>query len=310
MATRNTENTALVLSGGGAKGAFQAGALQVLRDRGYRFDVVSGVSVGTLNGAMVAAGRLDELIEVWKNIGPEQVYRERSLFSIARRYLTYKLGWAGPPLAKFDNDPLRSLMAGQLLGLRTTVPFYFGFVRLETGEYVKATIEKGREEPLNQNDIDRMLASTAIPVVFDPVISRDSVWVDGGLRNISPIADILPHNPSRLILIPTEPISGDPGREEVKDILQIAFRSINTMLDEIFREDIDRFLSINRLVKQAEQQNVRLHKADGSPYRYIEPIIIAPEEPLGHALDFDNRQVREMMQKGREIAENVLNSNQ
>lgn len=302
----DTSTTALVLSGGGAKGAFQVGALQVLKEQGVTFDAISGVSVGTLNGAMLATGQFAELVTIWENLSPRQVLTEHSLLGIARRYLTYKLGFGKPPVSRFDNAPLERLMRRHLLGKSVSKPFHFGFVTLETGEYVQAVIRQTGGHTIDDMDVKRVLASTAIPVMFKPVFVNDSVWVDGGLRNISPIAQVLPYNPGRVIIIPTEPLGGEPGAEEVRDIIDIALRAINTMLDEIFREDIDRFLSVNRLVRQAEEQDAVLRKENGTSYRYFEPLVIAPEEGLGSGLNFENSNVRTMMEKGRKRALQVL----
>ena len=56
---------ALALSGGGAKGAFQVGALRALAARGISFDLFTGVSVGALNAALAARGKLDDLEAFW-----------------------------------------------------------------------------------------------------------------------------------------------------------------------------------------------------------------------------------------------------
>lgn len=300
------KTTGLVLSGGGAKGAFQAGALQVLKEKGYHFEIISGVSVGTLNGAMLATDQFDTLIRVWENLSTEDVLREQSLFSIARKYLAFKIGLGKAPLSKFNNEPLRQLLREHLFGQKVTIPFYFGFVKLETGEYVQAVIQQNDDHTIDDMDLKRVLASTAIPVIFNPVLQGDSVWVDGGLRNISPIKEVLPYNPDRIIIIPTQPLEDSRKPADVKDIINIAFQAINTMLDEIFEEDIDRFLCINNLVKQAEKENITLRKSNGNPYKYIEPIIIAPEKSLGDALNFDNANLNNLLRLGRRRAEEVL----
>ncbi len=301
----NDRKTALVLSGGGAKGAWQAGVLQVLLEEGFEFDVLSGVSVGTLNGSMLATGQFDTLIRIWENLRPGQVRTEQSLFTIARKYLAYRIGLGKPPVSKFNNEPLQRMMREHLLGREVKLPFYFGFVKLETGDYVKATVRRG-EHAIDEGDLRRLLASTAIPVVFNPVQAGGSVWVDGGLRNISPIKEVLPHGPDRVVIIPTEPLDHVSTDEEVRDIINIAFRTITVMLDEIFQEDIDRFLSINRLVEQAEAEGVTLRKSDGSAYKHVEPLIIAPEESLGSALNFENANVRQLLERGRRRAREVL----
>lgn len=301
------KTTAVVLSGGGAKGAFQAGVLQVLREKGYRFDMISGVSVGSLNGAMLATNQLPRLIDIWENLSPDQVLREQSLFTIARKFLSYKIGLGKPPLSKFNNAPLQQLMREHLLNKKVTIPFHFGFVKLETGEYVQAVVRQDNNHKIDEADLSRILASTAIPVIFNPVIQGDSIWVDGGLRNISPIKEVLPFNPDRVVIIPTEPLEEAPEAAEVRDIIHIAFQAITIMLDEIFEEDIDRFLSINRLVKQAETEGVTLTKSNGDSYKYIEPLIIAPEIKLGNAIDFENYRLRDLLELGRERALEVLN---
>lgn len=304
MQTENT--TAVVLSGGGAKGAFQAGALQVLKENGYRFDIVSGVSVGSLNGAMLATDQLPTLIEIWENLSPELVLREQSLFTIARKYLSYKIGLGRPPLSKFNNAPLQQLMREFLLNKKVTIPFHFGFVKLETGAYIQAVVRHDNNHKIDEADLKRILASTAIPVIFNPVMQGDSVWVDGGLRNISPIKEVLPFNPDRVIIIPTEPLEEATEAAEIRDIINIAFQAITIMLDEIFEEDIDRFLSINRLVEQAEKEGVTLKKSNGDPYKYIDPLIIAPKNGLGSAIDFENNRLRDLLELGRERALEVL----
>ncbi len=298
--------TALVLSGGGAKGAFQAGALEVLREAGYKYKAISGISVGSLNGVMLATNQFDKLIKIWQSITSDKVYNMTSLVALARRYLSYKLGLSAPPVSRYHNKPLRELMQRYLLDKKVTLPFHFGYVKLESGVYVKAVVRRSDNHKIDQADLDRLLASTAMPVYFNPVEIGDSMAVDGGLRNISPIKEVLPHNPDRMVIIPTEPFGSDPVTTEVRDILEIAFRSIDIMLDEIFQEDIDRFLAVNRLVQQAESEGLTLTKSNGTPYKYIKPILIDPEKHLGDAMDFGNKRVKEMMDYGRKRAREVL----
>jgi len=300
------QTTALVLSGGGSKGAFQVGALEVLKDAGFTFDTISGVSVGSLNGAMLATDQLDKLINVWQHITPNQVLRKHSLVSLARQYLTYKIGISAPPVSRYTNKPLKELMQRHLVGQKIRIPFHFGYVKLESGKYIQAVIRQSDGHLINQNDLNRVLASTAIPVYFNPVHLGNSTDVDGGLRNISPIKEVLAYHPDRLIIIPTRPLNKEPAATDLRDILDIAFRSINIMLDEIFHGDIDRFLVINRLAQQAEKQDITLTKSDGSSYKYIKPIIIDPKDSLGDGLDFSNHRVREMLDLGRQRAREVL----
>ena len=54
----------LVLEGGGAKGAYQAGAIKALLDNDYKFDLITGTSIGAINGAFLVQGNFDEIYEL------------------------------------------------------------------------------------------------------------------------------------------------------------------------------------------------------------------------------------------------------
>ena len=69
----------LIMSGGGAKGAFQAGVIEQLNRQDWDPDAVAGISVGALNGVMVATGQSDNLIEIWQNLREEQVLKKRRI---------------------------------------------------------------------------------------------------------------------------------------------------------------------------------------------------------------------------------------
>lgn len=68
--------TALVLSGGGAKGAYEAGCIRALQEMGYEFDLVCGTSIGALNGLLVAQKDFDSMYRMWEELSIEQVMKE------------------------------------------------------------------------------------------------------------------------------------------------------------------------------------------------------------------------------------------
>ena len=68
MTSKKTEKTALVLSGGGSRGAYQAGAWRALDELGIKFDMVVGVSVGAINGAMVVQNERQFSEDLWRRI--------------------------------------------------------------------------------------------------------------------------------------------------------------------------------------------------------------------------------------------------
>lgn len=298
---------ALVLSGGGAKGAYQVGALEVFFDRGYEFDVLSGVSVGALNGAMIASQQFPALQQLWESISRSDVLKSRTLGGVIKKFALYKIGLADPPRGLNDHAPLKRLLSSHLLGQEIDIPFHFGFVSLQEGNYVNATIRRNGHK-IDEDDILRVLASSAIPVQFDPVDFYGQVLVDGGIRNISPIAEVLPYNPDEIVIIPTEPIGDRQEDKKVNDILEIAKRTIDVMLEEIFKEDIKRFVQINRLVGQAEQHGLTLDKPNGMPYKFINSHIVAPKELLGDSLDFDRDKIEERYERGKKRAEEILDN--
>lgn len=302
---KESKKIALVLSGGGAKGAFQAGALDAFFEHGYEFDALSGVSVGALNGAMIATKQFDELQKLWKTITQRDILHSRSLGEVIKQFVLYKIGISEPPRGLNNLSPLKRLLSNHLFGKEIRIPFHFGFVVLENGNYVNATIRQEGHR-IDEDDILRVLASSAIPFQFDPVDFYEQTLVDGGIRNVSPIAQVLPYNPDEIVIIPTKPLDGRQEEAEVDDILQIGKRSIDVMLDEIFIEDIKRFVQINRIVGQASQQGVTLKRPDNTSYKYVESYIVAPSQTLGDSLDFREEVLQERYDRGRQRAREVL----
>lgn len=295
----------MVLSGGGARGAFQVGVLDVFCKQGYEFDMVSGVSVGALNGAMIATRQFTELQQLWRTIRKEDILRSRSLGEVIQQFVLYKIGIADPPRGLNNLTPLKRLLSNHLFGKEIHIPFHFGFVPLESGHYVNATIRREGHR-IDEDDILRILASSAIPFQFDPVDFYDQTLVDGGIRHISPIAQVLPYNPDEIVVIPTKPLDGRQEEAEVDDILQIGQRAIDVMLDEIFIEDIQRFVQINRLVGQANRQGITLKKPGNTPYKHINATIVAPTQILGDSLDFGEEILQKRYERGKERAREVL----
>jgi len=71
------EKIGLVLGGGGAKGAFAAGALKAIYDKIYPkwFDIVSGTSIGAFNGVLASLGQVDKMVSLWRKLEAKNIYR-------------------------------------------------------------------------------------------------------------------------------------------------------------------------------------------------------------------------------------------
>ena len=291
-----TKKTALVLSGGGAKGAFQVGAEKYAREvRGYQWDIIAGVSVGALNGGMLAMEKYERLLEIWNTISEDQVYTGG--FNL---WSTIKLLFGAKSF--YGNEPLRRLLNQEFEPGEIKVDLRVGAVSLVTGEYV----EFRSEDP---NLIEAVLASTAIPIIWEPVnvSQQHRSMVDGGVRNISPIGDVLDSEPDEIVIINCNPENFDVLPKPPGNIVEIGQRTLDILLNELFRNDMREFVRINHLVEEAAARGVTLHHpTSGRPLKYYNCKIIEPDYPLGDTLDFNQEVVQRSLQAGVEKARQVL----
>jgi NTE family protein len=289
---------ALVLSGGGARGAFQCGAEKYAREvKGYHWDIIAGVSVGALNGAMLAMQKYQRLFEVWNTVANDQVYTGGfNLLSIIRLLLGAK--------SFYGNEPLQRMLAREFEPDKITADLRIGAVSLVSGEYVEF---RGDHPQLKE----AVLASTVMPIIWTPVDVSTMYpgMVDGGVRNISPIGDVLDVDPDEIVIIncsaqAPEALANPPG-----DVVKIGMRTLDLLLNELFQSDLREFLRINALVQQAAAQGVTLrHPTSDRPLKYYECKIIEPEGPLGDVLDFSQPAVQHSLQAGLARARQVLES--
>ena len=179
---------ALCLQGGGAKGAFQAGALKALTEHGYRFNCAVGASVGSLNAAMLCLGKVDELYRIWQELDFSDVLPiERnqegklSLRSVASAAI------GAIRSSGVDTSRIRSILekcvdedAVRASSVR------FGLVTVKE-EGKNHTLCKLFIEDIPKGQlIDYMMASAALP--FFKKVEIDGVrYLDGGMMDNLPI---------------------------------------------------------------------------------------------------------------------------
>lgn len=202
--------TALVLTGGGARAAYQVGVLQALqsirrdsgeRRRGNPFPIICGTSAGAIN-AMALACQADHyelalrsMIEVWRNLRTEQVYRADSLGVIrsGAKWLTlFSVGWAlarwrrARPRSLLDNDPLRDLLPqlfqmerldelmaqGHVDAVAVTASSYTTGQHVTFYDSARPIEPWARSQRISVRDkmtFEHLMASSAIPFVFPAV---------------------------------------------------------------------------------------------------------------------------------------------
>ena len=268
--------TALALYGGGGKGAFQVGVEEVLREEyGLSWDGIFGVSVGALNGAMLAARREPLLKEIWLSLENRDVYTGRVgpwsalLFALGiRRSLT-------------SNLPIRRRVEALLPGLEFVVPLRAVWVDLVSGQTRIAS-------PEDPHFTEALIASAGIPVVWEPVHMPHlgSHGVDGGVGDASPVGTAAAHfDADRVVVVTCRP-SRLPRRDDFRHGVNVLRRSLDIIQQELADRDIEGARRINRLLARGAWP---LLSGEGRPYKHVEMIVIDPTEPLGDTLDFSAR---------------------
>jgi len=290
------KKTALILSGGGAKGAFQAAAEKYAREeKGYKWDIIAGVSVGALNGTMLAMGKYQRLWEIWNSISNDQVYTGGfNLWSLI------KVAFGARSF--YGNEPLWKMLQAEMDPALIQSDLRVGSVSLVSGEYVQFT----KSEPQLAKVV---LASTVMPIIWTPVDISPAYrgMVDGGVRNITPIGDVLDLDPDEIVIINCGPEDESLLPAPPPNVAQIGLRTLDILLNQIFRSDMDQFTRINALVREAESHGVILHNRTGDKaLKYFECKIIEPTTSLDDTLDFSQPAVQRSIQAGRARAQAVL----
>ncbi len=185
----------LVLSGGGGRGAYQAGVYKYLTEKQFIPEVISGTSVGAINAVALGCGMsAEQLISLWKTINVGKVMKYRFFQMIVDFFLNRLSPIADPaPLEEFLKQNLNFDI------LRTN----------ETKVYISATnIINGELEIFSNKEISvkHILASAAIPLVFPWQKIGDHVYWDGGLMANTPILPLIERDIRDIVVILLSPI--------------------------------------------------------------------------------------------------------
>jgi NTE family protein len=236
-ADRQLPKTGIALAGGGAKAAASIGVLKVLRREGIPIDAIAGTSMGAIIGGLAAAGYTPAEIEA--------IFLENDLNDLfsdtpARAFLTQEQKEAGSRhLLQFSLIggrflPPSGLTAGQkltnLIRSRTMAPSFqagLDFNRLPIPFRAVATdIETGAAVVIDRGLLaDAMRASSAIPVVFQPVEVRGRLLVDGGLSNNLPVDVVRTMGVDLVIAV--DPSSRLETKERLSSLVDIMSQSIS-----------------------------------------------------------------------------------
>ena len=266
---------ALVLSGGGAKGAFEAGVVSELAAAGRDYDLVIGVSTGALGALVLAQDDIrtasDRLLDhYWSIRSAKDIYSTRSIWGKIRGGL-------------YSPKPLHRKIQAEVDRGQWQRKVYVGIVDMRTGAFQL----KGSDEKCFA---DYVLASCSFPPCFPPVKIYGRHYMDGGLRNIAPIQAAIDSGASTIDLVLASPEAVDQW-DYTGWTWDIAGRAITIATNEVYRGDLSDGLLID--------------------IQRFEPLAAEWQQQYGNipyigTLEFDPEQIHRAIEYGRFVAQKLL----
>lgn len=312
---QDRKKTALVLPGGGARGAFQVGVLKAIAELVPKgtvnpFDIISGTSAGAINSVVLAAKArrfrvaVAELERVWAHFRCHHVYRTGNLTMLkSSMQWLFAMVTGGTlvrmPKSLLDNAPLRALLSrnvrfpriahgieqGWLEAVSVTAAGYSSarstsfFQAADKHPEWSRTRRVGVRSDLH---LDHLMASIAVPMIFPPVRIGAEYFGDGAMRQATPLSPAVHLGAERILVIGV--------RNEVADIVpdpvesdsypsfaQIAGYTLDTLFMDGLYSDLERLSRINQLIDSVPPDH---RGAKLSRMRPIDTMVIIPSQDL------------------------------
>lgn len=213
---------ALVLSGGGGKGAYQVGVLKALSEYGIDKEIkaFSGASIGAINAALIQTENINNIVKIWMNVEVERIIRRKKSFvdRVLREEdkLNYRIA---EKLGFFSRSglvkKLESLDMDKILNSRNET--YISVVDITDisekdreekaakgwfyGEKIGETKYMYLKNYCKKEIIDILLASSAIPILFKPVEIHGRIYIDGGINQNIPMDPLYNMGYTQIIVI-------------------------------------------------------------------------------------------------------------
>jgi NTE family protein len=310
----NRPRAGLIMTGGGARAAYQVGVLRALAEilpEGVRtpFPIICGTSAGAINAGVLAVDAGDfrrgvrRLMTVWKNFRVHHVYRSDpwGAFSNSARWVFAVMTggmFIRRPVSLLDNSPLaallgahldfsaiqRSIDSGDLTAFSITcsgytsgqsVSFYQSLPGLQPWERARRI---GIPMPIT---LDHMLASSALPFIFPPVHINREYFGDGSMRQIAPVSPALHLGADRLLVIGVgRQLQQRTDRVKVTtypSLAQIAGHALNSIFLDSLEVDLERLQRINRTIEMIPTD---ILERTNYPLHRVDFRVISPSEEL------------------------------
>jgi NTE family protein len=310
MATRL--KLAIVLSGGGARAAYQAGVLRAIAEwlpagTPLPFTIVTGTSAGAINAAAIGAGAKDfgmatvRLCELWTSLRARNVYRTdaaRLAGSGLRWLISFVPAWRHRrPASLLDNAPLghflrravpfaavqAALDSGALDALAITAMSYRSGMSVtfcQARSHVELWQRAQRIGVPSTLDVRHLLASSAIPFVFPPTAIEGEYFGDGTVRQVAPTSPALHLGADRILVIgagrstvrPDAPVTGKPPT-----MAQIGGQVLASIFTDSLGTDLEKVRLVNTAVRQIPHD---ILVASPVPLRDVELCTVTPSVVL------------------------------
>ena len=307
--------TALVLPGGGARGAFQVGVLKAIaklvpRGTVNPFGIISGTSAGAINSVVLAAKArrfrvaVAELERVWAHFRCHHVYRTGNL-----AMLRSSLQWLGAlvtggtlvrmPRSLLDNSPLRALLGRNVRFPRIGHALEQGWleaVSITAAGYSSARstsfFEANGEHPewsrtrrigvQSKLHLDHLMASIAVPMIFPPVRIGNEYYGDGAMRQATPLSPAVHLGAERILVVGVRNEIADTDPSPVEEgsfpsLAHIAGYTLDTLFMDGLYSDLERLSRINQLIDSVPPEH---RGAKLSRMRPIDTMVIVPSKDL------------------------------
>lgn len=304
--------TGVILTGGGARAAYQVGVLRAIADMypdwQHPFNVITGTSAGAINAMALAGSRglfrhnIDHLEQVWSGLTMDQIYRAgsfslmRGLSSVARKFISRSAESA--PIALLDNAPLREMLAREinLDNIRATIrEGHIDAVGLNVCGYTTGQnicffegVDGLQSWSVGQRGgirtsltLDHIMASSAIPTLFPPVRINREYFGDGATRQMAHISPALRLGARKVLVVGVSANQQSAAKRPEQPGMPTMTQALGHVFNGIFLDtldyDIDRSRMINRLLELIPPERLKEAGLDLNPVDILE---ISPSEPI------------------------------
>lgn len=304
----------LVLTGGGARAAYQVGVLraiaELLPDKTRNpFPVICGTSAGALNAASIAvsannfADGVEQLEAVWSNFHVNQIYRS-DFIGVMHNTLRCLLSLVSSEygqhnaISLLDNAPLEALVKNRFLfrsirhcirsgALHALGLTAWGYTSGQSVTFYQAAREVTpwkRAQRLGipvEIGVDHLMASSSIPFIFPAVKLNREYFGDGSMRQMAPISPALHLGADKVLIIGVrKAVTDEPKRVSASGyppFAQIAGHALNSIFVDSLDVDLERLLRINETLKLIPPE---AFKAKNISLRPVEAMMISPSEGI------------------------------